>query len=162
MLRQKINHRPGSILGNMLLPKLLLLVAVVASMRILAAAHSDSSILKRGKLFLIYGTAWKKERVRYPAVPQETELTILYRTTIIFHHHPFIICYLQTAEYVAEAIKSGFRFIDTGKSLAEMAFSVTVLDCCFVSCFVHVTIQYRSPDFLLLLALMLLLLTIQC
>ena len=44
-------------------------------------AHATAArMIETGKTFVVYGTAWKKER---------------------------------TAEYVAQAVKSGFRFIDT-------------------------------------------------
>lgn len=45
-----------------------------------ADAHSASQIASSGKPFLVYGTAWKKEK---------------------------------TARYVSEAVRAGFRFIDT-------------------------------------------------
>jgi len=50
------------------------------NVRILAAASSAASIISSDKPFLVYGTAWKKEK---------------------------------TAQYVSEAIHTGFRFIDT-------------------------------------------------
>ena len=46
----------------------------------MVAAHSARHILRAGKPYLVYGTAWKKER---------------------------------TAELVSQAIRAGFRFIDT-------------------------------------------------
>lgn len=49
-------------------------------MGLMAAAYSAAKVVNAGKPFIIYGTAWKKER---------------------------------TAELVAEAVRSGFRFIDT-------------------------------------------------
>ena len=52
----------------------------IAGMRGLAGAHSAQRIIQSNKPFLVYGTAWKKER---------------------------------TAEYVNQAVHSGFRFIDT-------------------------------------------------
>lgn len=47
---------------------------------LVVSAHSAHNIVQSGRAFLLYGTAWKKER---------------------------------TAQYVSEAVKSGFRFIDT-------------------------------------------------
>ena len=44
------------------------------------AAHDAASIIKSGKPYLVYGTAWKKE---------------------------------MTAQHVSDAVKAGFRFIDT-------------------------------------------------
>jgi diketogulonate reductase-like aldo/keto reductase len=46
----------------------------------MVSAHSAARILHQNKPFLVYGTAWKKER---------------------------------TAEYVEQAVRTGFRFIDT-------------------------------------------------
>lgn len=49
-------------------------------MRVMVSAHAASKIIESSRPFLLYGTAWKKER---------------------------------TAEFVSDAVKSGFRFIDT-------------------------------------------------
>jgi diketogulonate reductase-like aldo/keto reductase len=51
-----------------------------AGTSMMVAAHSASAILKAGKPYLVYGTAWKESR---------------------------------TSELVTEAIRAGFRFIDT-------------------------------------------------
>lgn len=65
----------------MLMQVSLQMAGTTSSIRMgVADAHSASQIASSGKPFLVYGTAWKKEK---------------------------------TARYVSEAVRAGFRFIDT-------------------------------------------------